>query len=506
MLQQRPTTRSTVHHWLVALGVSLAVVVFGPLTPTTAVPFSVAPLTLVSGPSPFAACDIFGEPGTNFLNAEVEPWVDVNPTNPRNIVGVWQQDRWSNGGARGLVAGVTHNGGRTWKRVVIPNINKCSGGVLDGINYDRASDPWLSFAPNGHLYHISLSATADLRTSALLVSKSTDGGDTWGSPTRIIETTSDFRFNDKESITADPTDPTLAYAIWDQSRFPSDNADFNALHSFAFRGDAYFSRTIDGGNTWEAPRAIFASKSNEFTIGHQIAVLPDGTLVDVFNFIKGSGLNAPGFFQAVMRSTDHGATWSAPIIAASERAVQVVDPDTGAPVRTGAGLPAIAVDAGSGILFIVWEDARFSGSAHNDVAFSMSTDGGFTWSTPVKINKTPGNAAAFTPSVHVAADGTIAVTYYDFRNNTSDPNTLGTDYWIIHCHGACFNPENWSENRITPSSFDMRTAPFARGFFVGDYEGLTSVGDTFIPFFVQTNSGNLTNRTDAFETAAGAAP
>src|SRR3989442_2457265 len=111
MLQQRPTTRSTVHHWLVALGVSLAVVVFGPLTPTTAVPFSVAPLTLVSGPSPFAACDIFGEPGTNFLNAEVEPWVDVNPTNPRNIVGVWQQDRWSNGGARGLVAGETHNGG-----------------------------------------------------------------------------------------------------------------------------------------------------------------------------------------------------------------------------------------------------------------------------------------------------------------------------------------------------------------------------------------------------------
>ena len=37
-----------------------------------------------------------------YLNSEVEPWLDVNPTNVANLVGVWQQDRWSNGGARGL--------------------------------------------------------------------------------------------------------------------------------------------------------------------------------------------------------------------------------------------------------------------------------------------------------------------------------------------------------------------------------------------------------------------
>jgi hypothetical protein len=57
---------------------------------------------LVSGPSPFASCTI-GLPGTNYVNAEVEPRVAVNPTNPSNIVGVFQQDRWSTGGAHGLV-------------------------------------------------------------------------------------------------------------------------------------------------------------------------------------------------------------------------------------------------------------------------------------------------------------------------------------------------------------------------------------------------------------------
>jgi hypothetical protein len=43
--------------------------------------------------------------------------------------------------------------------------------------------------------------------------------------------------------------------------------------------------------------------------------------------------------------------------------------------------------------------------------------------------------------------------------------------------------------------FDMRTAPFAAGFFAGDYEGMSK---TLMPFFVKTNSGNVANRTDVF--------
>src|ERR1041385_50703 len=67
----------------------------------------------VSGLSPFAACTI-GGPGTNYPNSEVEPFVAVNPTDPSNIVGVFQQDPWHNGGAHGLVASTSHDGGTTW--------------------------------------------------------------------------------------------------------------------------------------------------------------------------------------------------------------------------------------------------------------------------------------------------------------------------------------------------------------------------------------------------------
>jgi hypothetical protein len=36
--------------------------------------------------------------------------------------------------------------------------------------------------------------------------------------------------------------------------------------------------------------------------------------------------------------------------------------------------------------------------------------------------------------------------------------------------------------------FNIEKAPVSRGFFLGDYEGLASVGNTFLPFFTQAGS------------------
>src|SRR6266496_6545706 len=122
---------------------------------TTGSAFAASPVNLVtvSGPSPYANCSIAGQPGTNYLNAEVEPWVSINPKNPSNIIGVWQQDRWSNGGARGLVAGYSLNGGKSWKETPLP-FSSCAPG---GLPYQRASDPWVSFGPDGTAYTVSIS-------------------------------------------------------------------------------------------------------------------------------------------------------------------------------------------------------------------------------------------------------------------------------------------------------------------------------------------------------------
>jgi hypothetical protein len=476
--------------------------------------FTVAPLTVISDPSPFAGCtDIGGlgnPPGTNYLNAEEEPWVAANPANPSNIIAVWQQDRWSNGGARGLVAGVSHDGGLTWSPTWA-HFTFCSGGtVANGGDFERASDPWVTFAPNGDAYQISLSVSADQTTSAILVSKSTNGGDTWSEPTTLIRETSSFNFNDKESITADPTDSNFVYAVWDRSRKPGENASVNAGHSFAFRGDAMFSRTTNGGTTWEAPRRILPTNANLFTIGNQIVVLPDGTLVDVFGLGQGSGVQgSPNpFTNSLVRSTDKGVTWSRVIDISLDQGIGARDPDTGRPIRAEGGIPEIAV-APNGNLYVVWQDSRFSGV--DEIALSMSTDGGLTWSTPIKINQTPRsttalNQQAFVPNIRVAADGTVAVTYYDFRNNDANSG-VPTDYWIVHCHATCSDASNWgAEARLSSASFDIEQAPAARGpfgYFLGEYQGLTSIGSNFVPVFIQVNNDNSANRTDVFGTTTG---
>ncbi|HSB77484.1 MAG TPA: sialidase family protein [Candidatus Methylomirabilis sp.] len=458
--------------------------------------------------------------------------------NPMNIVGSWQQDRWSNGGSRGLVAGVSFDGGATWANVPIPKITLCSGGTqTNGGDFQRASDPWLSFAPNGDLYHISLSLDISPPAnrpggngrSALLVSKSTDGGLTWSDPIKLIEDDNPRFLDDKESITADPADANFVYGVWDRLQ-ASVGSVINPenVFGFGFKGPAMLSRTTDGGRTWEAPRIIYDPGANNQTIGNQIVVLPDGTLVDFFNEIL-NFKNVRGatsvFNLSLIRSTNRGATWTRgqPIRAANiltraafdPQGIGVRDPDTNDPLRTGDIIPQVAVDRnmgspGGGNLYAVWQDSRFSNLAHDSIAFAQSTDGGFTWSRPIQINQTPtnipsGNQQAFTPAIRVAADGTIGVTYYDFRNNTFDPATLPTDYFIVRCQPttttSCTSPENWKETPITSTSFDMRKAPVARGFFVGDYEGLAVVGDQFKPFFVQ--SGPTTGISNVFSTTVG---
>ena len=479
------------------------------VAPSAAGVLTRSPLTTVSVNSPFADCDISGldAGGVNFLNTEVEPWVDANPGDPGNLVAVWQQDRWSNGGARGLLTAVTHDGGATWS-TTFPHFSRCAGGTdANGGNYERSSDPWVSFSPNGDAYQISLSVNfVDDPATAILVSKSTDGGDKWSEPVTLIRdpsNTAPFLFNDKESITADPNDSNYVYAIWDRTRFPSDRANFNAQHAFSFRGDAMFSRTTNGGASWEPARAIFAPQKLQSTIGHQIVVRPTGELVDLFTLFQGSGNNRPGTSLAMMRSTDKGANWSSPAVVHKIQFKGAYDPDTGLPIRAEGFVPEVAVDPHNGNLYATWQDIRFAGV--DQIAFSMSTDGGDHWSDPIKVSQTPpsadpGNEQAWVPGVDVSDDGTIAVTYYDFRFNTSAPG-VPTDHWMVHCHPSatttCADADDWGDEvRLTDTSFDVEQLPYARGpfgYFVGEYEGLTSVGNTFHPLFAIGTGNRLTD-------------
>lgn len=444
-----------------------------PLVPDTA--------QVVSGPSPFAPhCTGGAESGTVYTNAEVEPYIAVNPRSPSNWVVTWQQDRWSSGSANGVMTATTFDGVR-WQLAALP-FTRCAGGnASNGGDYERATDPWVTFAPDGSAFQMALgvsgSTFASGSATAMLVSRSSDGGRTWGPISTLIRDDAQF-FNDKNSITADPTDARYVYAVWD--RLAADGG-----------GPTLFARTTDGGTTWEGARSIYDPGPRSQTIGNVIAVLPNGMLVNLFTQLDSQATGPTRATLNTLLSSDKGGSWSGPFRIADALSVGARDPDTGTPIRDGSTLGQIAV-APNGHLFVVWQDARFSAGARDGIALSRSTDGGRTWSAPVQMNSAP-SAQAFTPSVHVTSNGTIGVTYYDLRSNTADPSTLPTELILARSTDGT----TWTEHRLGPA-FDLTTAPVARGYFLGDYQGLASADNVFIAVNVRTNSGNLANRTDVF--------
>ncbi|HEX6468421.1 MAG TPA: sialidase family protein [Streptosporangiaceae bacterium] len=461
----------------------------------------------VTGPTPVPNCTAGQGPasGVVFPGAEVEPWLSVNPKNPRNIIGFVQQDRWSDGGARALTFSVTHDGGRHWKEVLFPGVGQCTGGT-----YQRISDPGVSFAPDGTAYAIALAASfsadnTSLQFSGIFAATSKDGGNTWTKAVALKEDADPNFFNDKELITADPTNSRRAYAVWDRSNEQGGQP-------------VWFSRTTDGGRTWSPARIIY-DPTPGFTIANQVAVLPDGSLVDMFFEGPGAaeepGIASPESAPAasldaararltqralqeedantirIIRSTDHGRTWSAPITVATDVPAQIVDPDQGRPLRTADIVPDIAVDRHSGRLYVVWQDASATRS-QAAILLSSSGDGGRHWTAPVRVSRTPdsvaqGNGQAFTPVVDVSGNGTVGVTYYDFRNNTSAAG-VPTDYWIVTCRGSRCQRDtrSWREQHVG-GSFDVTLAPVARGFFLGDYMGLDHAGPVFVSNFTMTH-------------------
>jgi hypothetical protein len=435
---------------------------------------------------PFGASADFA---SAYDNAEVEPQVAVDPTNPARITGASQQDRWPDGGARGLTSWMSTNGAMSWSKLPDVPWSACQGGPT---RFGRVTDPWVSYDKAGNLYFIGQPIdSAALGISAISVTSW--NGTQWRPPQILIEDEgSRGVFNDKVSITGDPTRAGYAYATWLRGDFPpgqrqSPIADF---HSFAYRGMPMFSRTTDGGQTWSKP--VPMRTSNAYFQGNQIAVGPDGTLYNVTaNLFTGAGIqpNDKGIYMGVMRSTDAGLHWSAPTKIAPIRTAQLFVPDDGFPIRAGDYLPDIAIDPNNGAIYVVWSDGL--GTPINRVVMAKSTDGGRHWSGPTVVSTGGPRVQAYNQAIEVTELGTVVLMYYDDRNNTLGDGVATTDVWLRHSHDGGLR---WETEQHLHGPFDHYDAPISffapgdpRGLFLGDYMGLeTTDGDDVIAFFTST--------------------
>lgn len=417
-----------------------------------------------SGPSPFAGCDAGRANAQSrvFEGAEVEPSVAMSPADPSVIVGAWQQDRWSDGGARGVVVAASADGGRTWTR----NELAVSACATEASDLARVSDPWVSFGPDGRAYLVVLAVGDGVR-----IATSTDGGMTWPDVVRIPVGTG-RTFADKTAVTAHPTRPGVAYAVWNENQpgEPSPRVSVLAI-------------TTDGGATWGQPRVILGGDPDGGgPVGDQILVDPrDDTLYHLYDWgpVRRGRLDSANVGLQV--STDGGTTWSASRLV---HEIELVEGGSKTPdgrrIRSGAGVVDAAVDPLTGAVHVVWEDARFSDGETGEIAWSRSTDRGAIWSDPVRLSD-PGAAPAFTPMVDTDGTGRLVVTHYAVRDGAAAPLT---DVWaLVSTDGG----RTFDRTRLD-GPFDLSRAPVAGGLFLGDYTGLSGGGDDLVALYAVTSA------------------
>src|SRR5207245_5529163 len=170
------------------------------------------------------------------------------------------------------------------------------------------------------------------------------------------------------STTSAPTDTLCFDAVCDRLKQSTRNLinPERVPGDLSFKGAAMFTRTTDAGASWEPARVLYDPGAISQTIGNQLVVLPDGTLVAFFDEILGVRNSAgPGPFNlSLKRSFDKGVTWlpAAPPIRHNKLLPRgTVTPDDHRGIRDGRFLFDLAVDAATGNQYVVGEASRVCG-------------------------------------------------------------------------------------------------------------------------------------------------
>src|SRR5581483_4421675 len=207
----------------------------------------------------------------------------------------------------------------------------------------------------------------------------------------------------------------------------------------------------------------------------------------------------------VSHSSDDGRTF-APFTAAATVGTLPANNLPNTTFRDGITENFTASPTYPGHLYLAYED--WDGTQF-DVKFTQSTDGGITWSTPVKVNDNTDSSDQFQPSVAAGPNGAVAVAFYDRRaacpNDPSIlPQDVGRTNFCIDVSLQAYSDSGFGaapvggNRRITSATWDpeqpgqsvagITQAPCADGncasHFIGDYFGLAVSKGNVYGFFV----------------------
>jgi hypothetical protein len=344
--------------------------------------------------------------------------------------------------------------------------------------------------------------------SGVGINTSNDGGKTWGNTVPTILKDSDHLI-DSGWLTVDPADPNRLYVSYidfdSEADFPFLKHPFPRCAPVSFRIAAELVTSSDGGRTWSSPHIIREDclpiqngVPQGFQVGSmRLAVGADSKLSAALLLfhpvLANDGVTVVDYKLEIhaRQSSDYGTSFG-PDVKVSDL-VQIGDGSHAfRPAVQGffsvPTIPVIAADPArrpgeKQNLYMAWADGRdnqkpdraaFFGTYNfGDIMLSRSSDGGMTWSPPRAISPTPrnfkgGGRDQFIPSIAVDHDGTIAVCYYDRRN---DPQNNAFDRYcsVSQNHGQSFRDvRQSSQSWIYGQDWDRLV------FWLGDYDSVTA--------------------------------
>ena len=349
-------------------------------------------------------------------------------------------------------------------------------------------DPVVVCASASTFYFSSLSysSSASASLTEVSVSKSTNGGSSFGTPVIAVSKDALTHSLDRQWIAVNPSNPQQIAVTYTDN----DNS-YTLCGSSVFRTGIELATSSDGGNTWSSPRVIYTacegSSSYQYVVGAQVAFSPSGALYVSYELLSSGPANA-GWQIEFVKAANLGSAFGAPVTVAKPR-----PPGNGNGLQGGwdssIDLQGMAVDrsgkATNGNIYIVYHDATDFGKVfHNvgyygyaDVMIAKSTNGGATWSAPVEVNTNPEplpsglGIDSFMPGVAVDdTSGKVGVCWYDRRNDPlnyavnrycGDSVDAGASFTNVRMTASSFNPIHGADFLVFPG-------------YMGDYDTLAS--------------------------------
>lgn len=312
--------------------------------------------------------------------------------------------------------------------------------------YERVSDASVAYDAKHNVWLISsipILPTGVVPT--IFVSRSTDGGLTWGNPVSATSPTYAPKVNlDKNWSVCDntPTSPFFGNCYTEFDNFAA--ADLEQMIT-----------SHDGGLTWGPPGS---TADSEHGIGGQPVVQPGGTVIVPFETLT----NTIGAFS----SENGGASWDASVMVSHVKRHVVAGNQRTSP------LPSAEIDGG-GTVYVGWQDCRFeSGCKSNDIVLSKSTDGR-TWTTPIRVTFDAPTVDHFIPGVAVdkataGASARIGVSFYFYE--TADC-TVSTCELHEGFSSSSDGGATWSATVDLAGPMQVTwLALTTQGYMVGDYQ------------------------------------